>query len=344
MGRGGTHSADGEIGMKGALMVLSHNRWSAVALAACCALLQPACKGAGQAYTAASVEGAADALTEDGDDGSITWSVAPDGVVRAVLKSVDGKVLSKGVTGQLTVKAPAAAPVIVPIDTQGDVLVAKVPKLEDGITEMSYALLVDGKPRTGALDLPQGGTQELVATAKLAADRGNAEAKPGPNGGVVQVVGDDRVEIVANKTTGQVRVFIIDADGKPLPLGDRRVQIAIAGAENETILLAPDPNNLFFVGALKTREEPKKLTIAITVRGATRVCLVGFTPHSHILVGSRAPHVNLWVRTSWDHAEHEHDDDDDGRSNGKVHVNVHGDHGHGHGKGDGQVHVNVHVH
>src|SRR5437763_1158661 len=121
------------LGMKGALMVLSRNPWSALALAACCAFLQPACKGAGQAYTAASVEGAADALTEEGDDGSITWTVAPDGLVRAVLKSLDGKVLSKAVTGQLTVKAPAAAPVVVPIGTQGDVLVAKAPKLEDGI-------------------------------------------------------------------------------------------------------------------------------------------------------------------------------------------------------------------
>jgi hypothetical protein len=340
------HSADDGIGRKGALMVLSRNPWSAVALAACCALLQPACKGGGRDYTAASVEGAADSLTEEGDDGSITWTVAPDGLVRAVLKSLDGKVLSKAVTGQLTVKAPAAAPVVVPIETKGDVLVAKAPKLEDGITEMSYALVVDGKPRTGTLDLPQGGTQELVATAKLAADRGNAEGKPGPNGGVVQVVGDDQVEIVADKTTGQVRIFVIDADGKTLPVGDRKVQIAIAGAEHETILLTPEPNKLFFVGVLKTRAEPKKLTIAITVHGATRVCLVGFTPHSHILVGSRAPRVNVWVRTGWDHATHEHDDDDDDRSKGKVHVNVHGDHGHGHGhgKGGGQVHVNVHVH
>src|SRR5207247_1152185 len=111
--------------------------------------MQPACKGTSHAYAAASIEGAADALTEDSDDGSITWSVASDGLVKALLKSGDGKVVSKAATGQLTWKAPGAAPLVVPMGANGDVLVAKAPKLEEGITEVVYSLDVDGKPRNG---------------------------------------------------------------------------------------------------------------------------------------------------------------------------------------------------
>ena len=68
----------------------------------------------------------------------------------------------------------------------------------------------------GALHVPAGGTKELVLTARTAATKDNYKGQKGPNGGVVQRVGDDVVEIVGDKGTGQVRVYALDATLKPI--------------------------------------------------------------------------------------------------------------------------------
>jgi hypothetical protein len=261
-----------------------------------------------------------DAITEEHDDGSIAWTVSSDGTVKGTVKL--GLDEPKTLTGSLTYKAPNAPPVAIPMEAKGGVLIATAPKLEPGITQIEYTANVDGKPWTGVLHVPQGGTLELVESAK-------ADVKvdvKGPNGGVIQVVGDDRIEIVADKTTGQVRVYVLDADNKVIDVGERKIQIAIAADKPEVIVLTPGPGRLYFVGTVRTRVAPVKITVSVTVKSRTRVVLVGYRPGARVVVGSRAPRVDLWIVGK-------HDDDHDQRVKVKVHT---------HGKGKAKVDIKIH--
>ena len=91
------------------MLVRTLLRSSALALSLAALAATPACSKKG-ADTTTVVEGTdvvADAVTEDNDAGSVTWSVTPEGKVVAALKSPDGKPITKDVTGQLTFRAPA---------------------------------------------------------------------------------------------------------------------------------------------------------------------------------------------------------------------------------------------
>src|SRR5260221_8297095 len=172
-------------------------------------LLALALTSCGKKMTAETIEKSPAAIVQKGDRGTSTWTVGPDGLVGATLKDPDGNAIKGAVTGQVTFEPAGGTPTSVPVeyDPKTGVLVAKGPKLEADLTPVEYALVVDGKPWAGSLDVPKDGTQDLVDTSKQ-----QAALPPntvGPNGGVVQVVGPDRVEIVANKT-GDVRAYVLD--------------------------------------------------------------------------------------------------------------------------------------
>ncbi len=57
------------------------------------------------------------------------------------------------------------------------------------------------------MHLPAGGTKELDENAKEATKIKIPVGQKGPNGGVLQVVGDDVVEVVAGKKNGAVRAI-----------------------------------------------------------------------------------------------------------------------------------------
>src|SRR5258708_831474 len=81
-------------------------------------------------------------------------------------------------------------------------------------------------PWARTLHLPPGGTAELVAGAKAAAQV-NVDAKAGPHGGVIQVVGNERFEVVANESTGEARVYLLDPDLKVVAIGDRKITLGV---------------------------------------------------------------------------------------------------------------------
>src|SRR5258708_27813834 len=114
-----------------------------------------------------------------------------------------------------------ARSVPVQYDPSAGVLTAEGPKLEADITPVNYTLMVGGTPWSGSIDVPRGGTQDLVATGRLQGSL--APSAVGPNGGIVQMVGPDRIELVANKHTGDVRAYVLDADNHPVDPGDRKI-------------------------------------------------------------------------------------------------------------------------
>ncbi|HEV3194480.1 MAG TPA: hypothetical protein VGY54_28485, partial [Polyangiaceae bacterium] len=157
------------------------------AIAALCALA--ACKGPTAGGIAAL---GPDPLVEKSDIATVGWSIDPDDHVGVALDGHDGKPLGKKVTGTLVYKTPSGIVKTVPLvpDNSGDKLVATGPKFEPGLTEVDYTLDVDGRPLASTLYVPPGGTPAIVAEAKVRPpDAPAVEAKRGPHGGVIQLVG-----------------------------------------------------------------------------------------------------------------------------------------------------------
>jgi hypothetical protein len=117
---------------------------------------------------------------------------------------------------------------------------------------------------------------------------------------VLEVVGDDTVEVVADKSSGQVRVYVLDASYKPIPIGARRVTLGFVGPDDETIVLAPGPGGMYFTGRLAARVDPVEMTVAVADDGRVDAALWGWEPGGVIMIGPAAPTVHLLVATSWD--------------------------------------------
>ncbi|WP_437634879.1 hypothetical protein [Sorangium sp. So ce854] len=302
--------------------------------------LAAGCKTAAEAsVTEESVEAAPVALeeplTEEHDGGSVGWDIAPDGTVKAIVKAPDGKPVDKDVSGTLTWKGPNGdAQIPLALDAKTGLLIAAGPRLEADLTEVKYNVVVSGKPWNGTLHVPAGGTKVIVEGAKKAEKRPVPPGKTGPNGGVIQVVGDDIIEVVADKTSGQVRVYVLDPDFKPIPVGERKIKLGFVGSSSELIVLNPAPGGLYVVGTIAAKVNPVKLTVVVAHPTHADVVLVGYRPGVHVVVGPSAPSLNVVVATAWNVGVkvkttpgvvviHDDDDDDDGR---RVHIHVHGKH------------------
>jgi hypothetical protein len=249
--------------------------------------------------TADAIAKSTDAIAQEGPSGKSTWIVRPDGAVSATLTTPDGKPVAQAVTGQVTFAPPDGPPSSVPVqyDPKTGVLSAAGPKLDAEITPVNYTLSAGGTPWNGSIDVPKGGTQDLADTAKL---QGSFSSNVvGPNGGVVETVGPDRIEVVANKDTGDVRAYVFDADLHPVDPGDRKITLALQGEQPEVLVLAPEPQAHFVVGHMRARVDPVQLTVAVNAHGTTHACLAGWSPGSVVLVGPEAPRVHLLAVETW---------------------------------------------
>jgi hypothetical protein len=249
--------------------------------------------------TAEVIAKSLDAIAQQGPAGTSMMIIRPDGSVSGALETPDGKPVAQPVTGQITFATPNAPPTVAPVqyDPKAGVLTAAGPKLEADVTPVSYTLSAGGTPWTGAIDVPRGGTQELADTAKLQGSMSSNTV--GPNGGVVQVVGPDRIEVLANRQTGDVRAYVLDAENHPVDPGDRKVTLALEGEQPEVLVLAPEPQAHFVVGHMRARVDPAQLTVAVNLHGTTHACLAGWQPGSIVVVGPQAPPVHLLAVDSW---------------------------------------------
>lgn len=161
------------------------------------------------------------ALVEERDEGKLEWIVTADGQVRVKVTVNDGS--APALTGSLLLDGQSY-----PMTADGASLGASIPKLGADLTTIAYSLKVGEATWDGALHVPQGGTRELVAAPAVTIPEG---AK-GPHGGVLDVVGDQRVEMVVDPKTNEVRVYLLDDKLQPIPVGSAS---AVAG-----ILQQPD--------------------------------------------------------------------------------------------------------
>src|SRR5262245_53661717 len=152
-----------------------------------------------QADIAVNGELGTDVFVEDHDDGSVAWRIDPNGEVKAAVTTSAGARVKQDVTGTLLYKVDGGGePKTVPLtaDANTGLLAATGPKLEADLTEVDYTVNVSGKPWTGVMLVPPGGTAALVAGGKAAAAAKLPDDAVGPHGGAIQVVGGDRLEMV----------------------------------------------------------------------------------------------------------------------------------------------------
>jgi hypothetical protein len=243
----------------------------------------------------------ADAIVEEHEGGTVAWDVAPDGNVRAAVM-VEGKPVQKDVSATLVWKAGAEAEaktVPLTVDAKTGVLVGAGPKLEADITEVNYTINVNSKPWSGALHVPVGGTAQLVANAKASAEVKLPEGNVGPNGGVIQVVGKDRVELVADEASGEVRVYVLDADFKAVAVGERSISLGVYADAPHMLALASAEGGAYFRARWSLNVDPLKITIAVRNAGVTSVALVGYRPGARLVVRADAPRVKVRTKTKW---------------------------------------------
>jgi hypothetical protein len=177
------------------------------------AVLVTGCKGKGEDPSAepqaAAAEDTGAALVEERDEGKLEWIVQPDGHVRVKVTPNEGG--SPTVKGALLVSGESYN-----LKADGTTLSGEGPKLTAELTTIEYSLKVGDAEWKGTLNVPPGGTKDLVAAPTVSVPEGTK----GPNGGVVDVIGEQRVEIVTDEKTGEVRVYFLDENLKVIPVKD----------------------------------------------------------------------------------------------------------------------------
>lgn len=143
----------------------------------------------------------ADALVLDAGDQKIAVVVEPDG--KTQLTAFDGagaEIPAENITGQVR----AAETEWIAVSKPG--ASAQLAPLEQGLTTIELALKIKGKEFKESIDVPEGGTKALLKKSKITV----AEGTKGPNGGTVDVVDEQRVELVMDDKTGDVRVYFLN--------------------------------------------------------------------------------------------------------------------------------------
>ncbi len=239
-----------------------------------------------------------EALVEGYDDASIAWIVTSEGQVTAQVRNKDGQPVTEKVEGTLRWKSASGDKTASLVsDPKKGVLTAQGPRLEADLTAVDYTLTKDGQPMSGTLHLPPGGTAAVVEDGRTAASITVAADAKGPHGGTIQVVGDDRVEVVSDDAGDEVRVYLLDEKLEPVEVGERTVTIAVVSEKGpEVIVLTPVEGRVYFVGKWKVVGDPARVTIVVRRAGKVGVAVVGWRPGLVLRVGKGAPRVKIKVK------------------------------------------------
>lgn len=144
------------------------------------------------------------------DDGKrvVALSVKPDGTTK-VLAFQSGENAAKPTPiepDKISGKLRADDGEWVDLEHDKDSVGAKLPKLEPGLTVLQLALEIAGEAFEESIDVPEGGTASLADDSIVTVPAGTK----GPNGGTVEVVGKQRVEVVIDEQTDDVRVYFLN--------------------------------------------------------------------------------------------------------------------------------------
>ncbi|MDC0740214.1 hypothetical protein [Polyangium mundeleinium] len=289
----------------------------------------------------------AEALVEEHDEGTVAWRIDNDGQVKAAVNATATGRVKEDVSGSLVYKVEGSEPQTVPLvlDAKTGLLVAAGPKLEADLTEVEYTVTVSGKPWTGVMHVPVGGTAELVAGAKVTAEAKLPDETVGPHGGTIQIVGAERLEMVADADTGETRVYVLDVDLKPVRIESRRLRMGFVAEKTTFVNFDPEPSGFYFsarLGASAAVLNPLRVTASLSVGTVTHAAIWGYRPGIRVYAPSArvkiaaAPRIRFSLRGGFDSGV-----DCYGRAHVKVHHrgddHDHDDHDH-HRKGNNGRH------
>lgn len=165
------------------------------------------------ATSAPSVPKAVDgALVEERDEARLAWVVTSDGAVGLRVQGPGGDELSPADVSAKVKKEDGAWVTLIP-STSGRGLAGTVGPLGSGLHGLTYEVTARGASLTGTFHVPEGGTAALIAPPTITVPAGTK----GPNGGLVDVVGNHRVELVVDEATGELRVYFLDDKLKVIP-------------------------------------------------------------------------------------------------------------------------------
>jgi hypothetical protein len=239
-------------------------------------------------------------VTEENENGTISWDVGTDGHVRAILKGTDGQQVTTNVTGTLTWPGDATDQDAEAVMDDKGYLVANGPPLDDDLTEIDYDLDVGGKQWTGSLHVPRGGTRAIDEDAKVVAGLQGPEAgKLGPNGGTIQMLGGERVEMVADRDTQEMRIYVLGPDYQVIEPGERRFRVGYVADYPDTLTFVREPGAVYYVAPWRARIDPFRMTVSMTFGARTSVGIVGWSFGQRLVVGVRAPVVRIAAERHW---------------------------------------------
>jgi hypothetical protein len=263
------------------------------------------------------------AFVETSNVASIAWNIGPDGRVHATVKTPDGRPVTENVSGTMEWKAGTSpTTVVLSPDKPSGALVATGPKLDADLTEVDYTVNVQGSPMSGTLFLPRGGTSELAAPANTNPPVAIPDGKKGPHGGPVEVVGTDRLEVVASRK-GEVRAYVLDPNLQPVAVGPRTIRLGVGGPSPELVALSPAPSGLYLVGHWRVSGAPARITIEERDGDQVFVVVVGYRPGAVFVL--QPPPATVVIVEEFEPRYREDDDDDDqGEHEKEVRIRVHG--------------------
>jgi hypothetical protein len=222
--------------------------------------------------------------------GTLHWNVEADGDTQLVVRDPSGTILKKDVTGQLsftTSKSTEPETVNLELNEKSGVAKANGPDLDKELTEVRYALVVSGTPYIGVIHLPKAGTEGLAESAKKNAASPETKAT---HGGSVVAAGEERFELVADSSSGEVRVHPLG--GKP----PKQVKLALDADEPKVLELAHHESGYYFA-ALPSHKPPKKLTLLVIDADENRhVALLGHRPGKPLEISARPA---FWTHRGW---------------------------------------------
>jgi hypothetical protein len=241
-------------------------------------------------------------LTQQVGDTNVSWLVKPNGDVFALVKDKGKDIPADQLGGKLSLSAlpDAGKPIERTLKNENGLLTTNVGPLAGTVNELKYDLDVQKKPVSGVIEVPKAGTDALIEDADIAAKAKFKPGTKGPHGGIVQVVDEHVVEIVGQKGGGDIRVYFLDDDLKPLKVGDQKLKLALYGGKTYWVELKPAEENAYFVGTVDLKTDPTMITVVIEENDDVDVCLVDYVPGHVILWGPAAPVFAIYVVASWD--------------------------------------------
>ncbi len=149
------------------------------------------------------------------------------------------------------------------------------------------------------LHVPAGGTRAIDEDAKAALAFNVPAGKLGPNGGNISVIGGSPVELVADKDSQEVRLYLLNNEYAAVDPGEREFRLGWASASPGMEVLVREPGADYYVGRWYAGFDPFRVTVGMTLGGVTHVGIVGWSYGTSLRFGVGAPMVGFVGARGW---------------------------------------------